>query len=69
MYQYTTILDHFSIDVVGDRVSHGCLLISLDQGRLGVDEVGRRQEEWEKEIETLDQKETQMTSSMAVDPI
>ena len=31
------------------------------EGRLGVDEVGRRQEEWEKEIETLDQKETPMT--------
>ena len=26
-------------------------------GRLGVDEVGRRQEEWEKEIESLDQKD------------
>ena len=31
-----------------------------------MDEVGRRQEEWEKEIETLDQKDTPMTSSIAV---
>lgn len=31
-----------------------------------MDEVGRRQEEWEKEIETLDQKDIPMTSSIAV---
>eukprot|EP00435_Cladocopium_sp_Y103_P070779 s15_g36.t1 len=40
----------------GDRLAFG-------SGRLGVDEVGRRQEEWEKEIESLDQKEMELHQS------
>eukprot|EP00434_Breviolum_minutum_P003137 symbB.v1.2.002762.t1/scaffold141.1/size300911/13 len=37
--------------------------LPFGSGRLGVDEVGRRQEEWEKEIETLDQKEMELHQS------